>query len=219
MALVLGLVSALLLILLPVFKNACVFVGTIAALLGAFVLVRAVPRRTGRRGVIRAVAGLLLGGGAALAYAPLMSAFLYYEVLPICASNLRGLGAALAEYARAEGSWPPDLSALIRNGYASPHGLHCPLGCVDHIEGEADYSYVSGLSSHDPPDWIVAFDPPTHHERGHGMVLYVSGEMKTFRREPFAEEIDRFRRAYEAARGQPPTILEPKLIPATRPGQ
>ena len=140
---------------------------------------------------------------------PLVSAFLYYQILPVCGGNMRLIGNALTLYHQDHSTFPPSLHALVEGGYVNLHSLHCPLALPER-EGEPDYVYVLGLTVDDPGDWIVAYDHPANHERRDGHVLYVSGEVKNLRLREFVAEIKRFRQEYEQARGEPPTVVGPR---------
>ena len=149
-----------------------------------------------------------LGLFSVIAFWPIVSSFLFWQIAPVCKANLTILGHTLSDYQRDEGTFPASLTALIDVGLATNVGLHCPLSGIDRMNGRSDYVYVAGLSPSDPRSWILAFDRPGNHEPGDGYVLYIGGEVKHFQRGEFGSEIERFQREYEAARGQLPTFVD-----------
>jgi len=189
--------------------------GGAAFAVGVWVLFAAFLRRT-RRGLIRAALGIVLGAFAATVFWPVQSAFLYYQVLPVCRANMATLGHALNAHARQHGQYPADLDLARREGLISSRRL-----CVMANLGDEDavgFAYVPGLSPTDPSDWIIAWDPPEHHARGQSFVLHLSGEVKTFRAGQLPAELTRFVAAYTAARGRAPGVLLPPDITGAPPG-
>jgi prepilin-type processing-associated H-X9-DG protein len=75
------------------------------------------------------------------------------------------------------------------------------------------------LTENDPSNWILAFDEPGNHPAGGGNILYIDGHVAYCRAREFADELDRFRRAFEASRGHTPTILAHELLPPNKPSE
>lgn len=210
-ALTLGIVSLPLLVVWPmcigVARLAPVVVGCAAVAVGGYGAVQALRRPAKYAGKWRALLGAALGLFSAIAFWPLVSSFLYWQIAPVCESNLRLIGQALHAYYHDEGAFPARLTVLQEVGFTTGRESHCPLSGSDPMDGRSDYVYVAGLSPSDPKGWIVAYDKATNHERGDGYVLYLSGEVRYFGPRAFAEEIARFQHEYAAARGRPPTLV------------
>ncbi|MGD8451415.1 MAG: hypothetical protein PVJ57_06310 [Phycisphaerae bacterium] len=125
----------------------------------------------------------------------------------VCATNLRLLGDACRAYANYEGyPAPPDPRMLVAGNMVPPSALQSPL------EGDSltlcDYAYVAGLNpAEDPGDWILAYGDPAHRNGYGANVLYLDGTVEFLEPKQFGEALAAFRKSYEAARGQPPTIV------------
>jgi len=217
-ALWLGIASLPLLLVWPFFigilRLAPVVVGGLAVIVGVWSAVLAIWRPKTYDGKWRALIGAGLGLFSTIAFWPLVSSFLFGQILPVCRGNLRAIGHALRDYYDDNGTYPPDLMPLFEQGFVTEMQLHCPFSSSVAGPGNTDYLYVSGLSREDPWNWILAYDRPTNHEDGDCCVLYVGGEVKHFPGAEFARELERFREAYERARGQPPTIVDGAASPS-----
>ena len=211
-ALILGIVSLPLLVVWPmcigVARLAPVVVGCAAVAVGGYGAVQALRRPARYAGKWRALLGAALGLFSAIAFWPFVSSFLYWQIAPVCESNLQLVGQALEAYYHDESAFPARLTVLQDVGFTTGRELHCPLSGSDPMDGRSDYVYVAGLSPTDSKGWIVAYDKTTNHERGDGYVLYLSGEVKHLSRREFEQEIARFQHEYETAKGQPPTLVE-----------
>jgi hypothetical protein len=191
--------------------------GIVGLILGIIAALRArrEPQRYGGKGM--AIGGICTGGLSILLL-PVVIAI----VLPgmarsneltnraISQSNLRGIGMAIKLYANDNASaFPPDFQALIADGSCVPKQLTNPnsgrsSGC--------DYYYVTGLTSGDPKDWIIAFEDPNQNRGEGASVLYVNGTVQFIVEKPggqFTREISRFKAEYEKKRGEPPVIIPP----------
>ena len=124
-----------------------------------------------------------------------------------CASNLKQIGLALAEYARANnGRYPPDLSVLLQpQSDLAPAVFTCPSSSdvpatgdtpearshnLRSAPGHLSYVYVgAGLSSSDAlPGRVLVYEPLANHG-GEGMnVLYTNGDV-TFIPMPDADRL------------------------------
>lgn len=198
----------------------CLPAGIVGCILGIVATVRANrdPARYGGKGL--AISGICTGGVSVL-MVPVL-ALMISIMLPslarareitkraVSASNLRGIGQAAMVYAFDNGKvFPPNFQTLITDGTCTPRQLINPssgrtAGC--------DYYYVTGLTSDDPRDWIVAYEDPNQHQGEGANVLYVDGTVQFLKEKPggqFAKEIGRFKAAYESKRGQPPQIIAP----------
>ncbi len=217
-ALWLGIASLPLLVVWPffvdIFRLAPVVVGGLAVIVGVWSAVLAIWRPKTYDGKWRALIGAGLGLFSTIAFWPLVSSYMFRDVLSACTSNLSGIGQALRVYYQDNGAFPPNLTPLIEQGLATERSLQCPFASSAAASSRIDYVYVSGLRPGGPPDWILAYDRPTNHEDGDCCVLYVGGEVKHFSAAEFARELERFREAYERARGQPPTIVDGAASPS-----
>jgi len=136
----------------------------------------------------------------------------------LCASNLRGIGQGLYVYAGDHAVFPPNLGSLIDAGSLLEDQFHCPV-CSHSKSGQSDYRYVTGLTEDAPSNWIIAFDEPGNHPDGGGNILYVDGHVAYHRAREFVDELERFKREFEASRGHPPTILAHELLPPNKPSE
>ncbi len=114
----------------------------------------------------------------------------------------------MQEYADANnGVFPPRLETLVDEQFYTPRQLVCPWS--GHEEPACDYFYVTGLAVRDPPNWTIAFDDPACTKGEGANVLYLDGHVEYVREPKSSQEIQRFKAAYEKARGTPPVIIPP----------
>lgn len=127
----------------------------------------------------------------------------------MCAVNLRSIGLGVLVYAdRNNGQFPSELATLLHVGLCAEMEFICPF--ANHKPPACDYYYVTGLTADDPDDWIVAYADPTYAKGKGANILYCDRHV-TFVAEPrFSQKLQRFKAAYEQARGTPPTIIPPK---------
>ncbi len=127
----------------------------------------------------------------------------------VCRYNLRMICQGALQYANGNtGQFPASLQALVGGGALNNWRLVCPE--LRHAPPACDYYYVAGLTTDDPRDWIVGYEDPVHQRRQGANVLYRDGRVAYLKKPQFAQELQRFKVAYEQARGCPPTISPPK---------
>ena len=102
-----------------------------------------------------------------------------------CAAQLHAIGLAIAEYqSRHMGANPPELEALVRDGYVGARMLVCPSSRDE--EGECSYVYRGAdLGVESPEGMILAYDKGENHpvveDRFEGLfinVLYNDGSVR-----------------------------------------
>jgi competence protein ComGC len=198
----------------------CALVGIVGLVLGIVATVRASqePQRYGGKGM--AIAGICTGAAGMFLTLPLMVSILLPSLArarevakrAVCAANMRGIGQAVMIYANDNrGAFPADFQALISDGTCTPKQFICPSS--GHVVPACDYFYVAGLTDKDPANWIVAFEDPADHHGEGANVLRLDGTVAFLKEAPnklFTQEVDRFKAAYEKARGRPPRIITPK---------
>ncbi len=103
-------------------------------------------------------------------------------------------------------AFPPDLQTLDDAGYLQANPFATDGGPLEGMY------YVPGLTPSDPGNWILAY--ASHNVMGQELVatIYVSGTNEMIPKPQFEQKLKAFKDAYEADRGEPPTIIEP---PAT----
>jgi prepilin-type processing-associated H-X9-DG protein len=122
--------------------------------------------------------------------------------------NLRGIGRAMLEYASENsGALPPQLETLVDEQLYVSRQLVCPWS--GHEEPACDYFYVTGLAIRDPPNWIIAFDDPACTKGEGANILYLDGHVEYVREPASSQEVQRFKAAYEKARGAAAVIIPP----------
>jgi hypothetical protein len=194
----------------------CAPLGLIGLVLGIIGTVRASqsPQRFGGRGL--AIAGICTGG-ASLLVAPLAVALLlpsfanWSEGLSrtIATSNLVAVERVLKSYAGDNaGQFPPDLSVLIDTGAIEAGFLQDPS--EGSFTNACDFYYVTGLTTTDPGEWIIAFGDASNHGGEGASIVYLNGVVNFVKEPEFSQEIERFQRAYEAKRGTRPAIRNPR---------
>ena len=189
--------------------------GIVAIILGIIAIVRAggQPERFGGKG--RAVVGIITGGLSCVLLVfliPLVIAVL----MPFVGAgvNLTLLGQSLQAYHASYEEYPPDLATLAASGKMVPN----PLGETDQPSDIAgDTYYVVGVKPSDPPHWIVAYSQRNVFGVKIYVLLYVNGDVESLDQGGFQRMLASFKKEFEADRGQPPTILEPKNPPAGEP--
>jgi prepilin-type processing-associated H-X9-DG protein len=125
-----------------------------------------------------------------------------------CAANLRGIGQGLKVYAADNrDAFPPSLETLIQEGLCTRVQFVSPLS--KHKQAACDYYYVTGLTNNDPDDWILAYADPAYMKGQGANILYLDGHVDFIREPGLTQELDRFKTAYEGARGIPPVIIPP----------
>ncbi|MEW6251571.1 MAG: hypothetical protein AB1716_13060 [Planctomycetota bacterium] len=128
----------------------------------------------------------------------------------VCASNLRAIWLASVRYASEhEGQFPPNFDVLLAAGSISEGNLVSRLS--RRSPPVRDYAYVRGLTVHDPNDWILAYGNPAwlQGKDSGANVLFLDGQIGFLREPRFNQELQRFRAAFEEARGAPPVVIPP----------
>lgn len=129
----------------------------------------------------------------------------------VCAANLRGIGQCAHIYEEDNsGFFPANLQVLIDEGILLEMQCYCPKSGNDEPD-PFDYYFVAGLNSDDPPTWIQAFEDPENHGDGVN-ILFLDSHVEFFRTDGFKKALARFRKEFEASRGEPAII-----VPAQRP--
>lgn len=127
----------------------------------------------------------------------------------VCAANLRGIGQSAHIYAQDNpGYFPPNLQVLIDEGMLTEMQCYCPKSGNDEPD-PFNYYFVAGLNSGDPPTWILAFEDPENHGDGVN-ILFVDSHVEFFRTDGFKKALARFRKEFEASRGEPAVIVSPQ---------
>ena len=122
--------------------------------------------------------------------------------------HLRSLGEACLQYAQAHGGdLPPDMNMLVVLGYITPDILQVPSDADD--SDVCDFHYVTGLTTDDPADWIIAYSSLTDHDGKHACYLTLDCVAHFDNAPEFDQQITEFKSNYEASRGEPPNILDP----------
>jgi prepilin-type processing-associated H-X9-DG protein len=197
-------------------------VGLVGMILGIVATLRAgrEPDRYGGKGL--AIGGICTGAASLLltvVMIPLMVAILLPSLArareitkrAVDASNLRGIGQAVLVYANDnQDMFPLSLQVLIDDRLIVPKQLVNPSS--GHAPPTCDYYYVTGLTSEDRPDWIIAYSDPQYHAGEGANILYLDGHV-SFEKEPtFTQQIDGFKAAYQKSRGKPPVVISPGTI-------
>ena len=198
----------------------CAPVGIVGLVLGIVATVRASqePQRYGGKGM--AIAGICTGAASMVITLPLTIGMLVPSLArarevakrAVCAQNLDVIGAGAQIYATTYGgAFPPDLQVLVAEGDCTSNAFLCPS--AGHAVPACDYFYVTGLTPNDPGNWILAFEDPANHGGEGGSILRLDGTVAFFKERPnklLTQEIDRFKAAYQKARGRPPRIITPQ---------
>jgi prepilin-type processing-associated H-X9-DG protein len=107
-----------------------------------------------------------------------------------CRSNLMHLGVPLHMYSTDHGERFPDRLSELYPDYAKHLSLFvCPstgdkISSPDEIDRNTSYGYVTGLTSEDYPDRVLAYDKPGNHGYQFGSnVLFVDGHVRWMREE------------------------------------
>lgn len=102
-----------------IFRLPPVVVGGLAVIVGVW---RPCSRSAAQRHTT-ASGGALISAGLGLfstiAFWPLVSSFLFGQILPVCRANLRAIGHALRDYYDDNGTYPPDLTPLFEQGFVT----------------------------------------------------------------------------------------------------
>ncbi len=114
-------------------------------------------------------------------------------------ANMRQLADWLEWYAAEHGGEFPQDLAVFREKYGT-------LRCYSYWNFAPYLYYVQGLSKDDPNDWVLFYEDPGNRVSG-GMLGYVSGRVEFLRTPEYVRALDRFRAAYQAARGRPPEVV------------
>ncbi len=187
----------------PLFLTISAAVGVVGLAICVKGVLRWRAARDGKR--VRAFALLAVGVGLA-GFAGLLALATreipYFQVLPICQSNLRGIWCGVCMYQEAHREYPGSLQDLVRVGYCSDKLISCVFSYP-----RQSYVYVSGLAATDPPTWVIAFDPPDCHPRPYRFVLYLSGETRFLSDAEVQREYQRTAAEFRAARGFPPKLI------------
>jgi hypothetical protein len=120
-------------------------------------------------------------------------------------SRIKILAHALLTYADEYDAFPPDLLALVPDGYATPRSLRSIY--TGGGETGCDYVYVANLPADPPPDWPLVFDADWVHADGTRAVCFVSGEVAVLDRDAFTAWKSDFEASFEKSQGQPPHYL------------
>lgn len=127
-----------------------------------------------------------------------------------CASQLRGLGNAIAMYNNDyNGKNPKTLQELIETEDVAPKALVCPSS--DDEIGQCSYIYRGAdLTASADSSMIVAYDKFDNHDGEARNVLFAGGHVERFEEEAF-QELIRKDNALRRKRGLPekPTDVEP----------
>ena len=172
----------------------CVFpLGIVGLVLGIVALVKTgrEPQVYGGRGM--AVAGVCTG---AISTLMVLVAFVSIPILlpslarareiskrAVCNANLKAIGTAMAMYANENmEAFPPNLDTLVADGSISQGMLTCPSA------DSANYVYVPGRTTNDPPDTVLMYEPLSNHHDEGANVLFVDLHVE-FIKTPELDEI------------------------------
>jgi hypothetical protein len=127
-----------------------------------------------------------------------------------CASNLRHIGQALAQFAREnDGQCPSNLQVLVGQGRVKAEQTRSPLAPPD--QPRAGYSYVAGLRpGRDPGGWPQAWGDPQWSDGVGANVLTLDGQVHWRSKDELDADLEAWRAAYIATRGSTPRIVEPR---------
>ena len=100
-----------------------------------------------------------------------------------CRHSLNLLGLLCREYAAVhEGRFPSTWVELesVEYGTNSIQLFRCPsagheIGAWAQVDSWSDYRLLPGRSTNDPPDRLLALEPPENHQGAGGNVLFVDG--------------------------------------------
>ena len=68
---------------------------------------------------------------------------------------------------------------------------------------------MTGLTTDDPADWIIAYSSLTDHDGKYACLLRLDLVAHFRDATEFNQQISEFKRQYEASRNEPPVILDP----------
>lgn len=198
-ALVLGIVSI---------PTLCVCVGPLlgllAVVLGVVALVRAGGDPTRYAGKGRAIGGIITGVVGVLLVIPgvaLGVSFVRHFGVPV--ATIESIGTGLQSYVMTYDAYPPDLETLV----ATTGVQATPF--VDADDPVAGVTYVVGLEPGDPPHWLAAYVETNMMGLPMVAVAYADGSSDMLEQAEFKQALAKFQQEFQAARGVPPTILEP----------
>ncbi len=182
----------------------------------------------------RAVAGLLLGGVATLvmlaSYGRIIqrlarSGSTDPPARLTCQSHLRVIGLAMELYGNENhGLYPPRFEDLLLTQEITSEVFICPATTDTKAPGQTPEAQAANLSNpghcsyiylgagkkiNEPPNIILAFEPPTNHQQAGMNVLYNDGHVD-FISQPLAQKV-----AAELTAGQnpPPSLAQPTSAP------
>lgn len=122
-------------------------------------------------------------------------------------NEMKALGIALQCYQRDFGVPPCDshtLGAWDMSGEAFRTRRFVRAG----LAGPGVYYFPEAVDPNAPDDWIVAYEAWVDADQKSLGILYASGVVRRPSMPEFRREIERFCRAYAAARGVPPRVVE-----------
>jgi hypothetical protein len=116
---------------------------------------------------------------------------------------------ALTEYAQSHrGEFPPT-PAKLGESITQPYGVLLD-GRMNSGKTVTDWHYVQGLSTSDPPDWIVFYADSSLFNNEGGAILTVDGTVRLLDEPGFSAALDEFLREYETSQHRPARILPPE---------
>lgn len=112
-----------------------------------------------------------------------------------CMENLGEIGKRCIRYANGHGgSFPHSLSDVtsVEGESIADSGrvFICPSsgthpGVISKVDDWSDYMFISGVTTNDPPNTMLAYDSPQHHRADGAPVLYIDGSVMWHDREEF----------------------------------
>jgi prepilin-type processing-associated H-X9-DG protein len=159
--------------------------GIVGVILGIVALVKASNEPQVDRGKGFAIAGIVTGAVSLLSsitVVPMMIAILLPSLShsrelarrAVCGANLRSVEISLRSYAEEHGQEPPDLTALVNEGWIG--SVNCPV--ADPDTGQAiSYLWIRGVDCSDAAN-VVAYEPLQNHRGEGGNVLFCDGHVE-----------------------------------------
>ena len=138
------------------------------------------------------------------------------------ASNLKQIGYGVHLYSSDyDEQFPENLAVLYEQDYLKDHRFFvCPTvarrmtrvfgcNCKELPQGYESYCYASGVQPTDPPEYVVAFDEESNHDRDGVNVLFVGGNVEWRNDLNWLHDQLEKQRKDLAAQGRSMTLLRP----------